>query len=58
MTRQSAGLAELLAAGAPIVPVIVYGQLAGLLTPEHLTEFVRVGGRRRHGAAPVVRPGA
>jgi Zn-dependent protease/CBS domain-containing protein len=39
------GLA-LLAAGAPIVPVVVYGQLAGLLTPEHLSEFVSVRGRR------------
>jgi Zn-dependent protease/CBS domain-containing protein len=44
------GLA-LLAAGAPIVPVVVYGQLAGLLTPEHLSEFVWVRGQRWDGAA-------
>jgi len=44
------GLA-LLAAGAPVVPVVVYGQLAGLLTPEHLSEFVWVRGQRWDGAA-------
>jgi len=44
------GLA-LLAAGAPIVPVVVYGQLAGLLTPEHLSQFVSVRGRRWQGSA-------
>jgi len=44
------GLA-LLAAGAPIVPVVVHGQLAGLLTPEHLSEFISVRGRRRDGSA-------
>jgi Zn-dependent protease/CBS domain-containing protein len=43
------GLA-LLAAGAPIVPVVVYGQLAGLLTPEHLSEFVSVRGRHWQGS--------
>jgi CBS domain-containing protein len=43
------GLA-LLAGGAPVVPVVAYGQLAGLLTPEHLSEYVRVGGRRWHDA--------
>jgi Zn-dependent protease/CBS domain-containing protein len=41
------GLA-LLSAGAPVVPVVAYGQLAGLLTPEHLSQFVRIGGRQRH----------
>ena len=35
------GLA-LLAAGAPAVPVVARGQLAGLLTPEHLSQFVRL----------------
>ena len=43
------GLA-LLAAGDPVVPVVVYGQLAGLLTPEHLSEFVWVRGQPRDGA--------
>jgi CBS domain-containing protein len=41
------GLA-LLSAGAPVVPVVAYGQLTGLLTPEHLSEFVRIGGRHWH----------
>jgi CBS domain-containing protein len=36
----------LLSAGAPVVPVIAYGQLAGMLTPEHLSEFIRAGDRR------------
>ena len=35
------GLA-LLAAGAPAVPVVARGQLAGLLMPEHLSQFVRL----------------
>jgi Zn-dependent protease/CBS domain-containing protein len=38
---------SLLAEGAPIVPVVAYGQLAGMLTPEHLAEFVWVRGQRR-----------
>lgn len=38
---------SLLADGAPIVPVVAYGQLAGMLTPEHLAEFVWVRGQRR-----------
>ena len=38
----------LLSAGAPVVPVVAYGQLAGLLTPEHLSEFVWIGGRGHH----------
>jgi CBS domain-containing protein len=37
----------LLSEGAPVVPVIAYGQLAGMLTPEHLAEFVWVRGQRR-----------
>ena len=36
---------SLLVAGAPIVPVVAYGQLAGLLTPEHLSEFVALRDR-------------
>jgi hypothetical protein len=38
---------SLLAEGAPIVPVVAYGQLAGLLTPEHLAEFVWARDDRR-----------
>jgi Zn-dependent protease len=33
---------NLLAGGASTVPVVAYGQLAGLLTPEHLSEFIHV----------------
>jgi Zn-dependent protease/CBS domain-containing protein len=40
------GLA-LLGSGAPIVPVVERGQLAGLLTPEHLAEFVSFRDRHR-----------
>jgi CBS domain-containing protein len=40
----------MLASGAPVVPVVAYGQLAGLLTPEHLAEYVRIGGLRLHDA--------
>ena len=41
------GLA-LLAEGAPIVPVVAYGQLAGILTREHLTHFLWAGQQRRN----------
>jgi CBS domain-containing protein len=44
------GLA-LLAEGASVVPVIAYGQLAGLVTPEHLSEFIQVHRRVRTGRA-------
>jgi Zn-dependent protease/CBS domain-containing protein len=47
------GLA-VLAQGAPIVPVVVYGQLAGLLTQEHLSEFV--SSRDRHWSDEPDRP--
>lgn len=39
------GLA-LLAGGAPAVPVVAYGQLAGMLTPEHLSQYISVGRQR------------
>ena len=39
------GLA-LLTAGTPAVPVVTYGQLAGMLTAEHLSEFISA---YRHG---------
>ena len=38
---------SLLSEGAPIVPVVAYGQLAGMLTPEHLAEYVWVRGQHR-----------
>jgi CBS domain-containing protein len=43
---------SLLAEGAPIVPVVAYGQLAGMLTPEHLAEFVWARDDRRTERAP------